>query len=188
MNTPRETAQADSSRRSFLKQSSLGLAGAAAAAQVPLVHAGSGAAVEGHGDQDRPDRLRRARNRGDARRPRRGHEGHLSLRGLPHRGRRRGGEDRALEHQGRRPGRPVRRPARAGRGELGKLGIDIARNRCFTGFDAYQQAARDPRDQLRDPGHAAPFPADAPEGGHRGGQERVHREARGRRRPGRAHW
>ena len=25
------------------------------------------------------------------------------------------------------------------RGELGKLGIDIARNRCFTGFDAYKQ-------------------------------------------------
>jgi len=25
------------------------------------------------------------------------------------------------------------------RGELAKLGIDIARNRCFTGFDAYNQ-------------------------------------------------
>src|SRR4051812_33018138 len=33
---------ADSSRRMFLKQSSLGVAGAAAAAQLPLVHAGSG--------------------------------------------------------------------------------------------------------------------------------------------------
>ena len=42
MSATNHTAPGDSSRRSFLKRSSIGLAGAAAAAQVPLVHAGSG--------------------------------------------------------------------------------------------------------------------------------------------------
>src|SRR5262249_24746189 len=42
MSPPNHSAPGHSSRRGFLKQSSIGLAGVATAAQVPLVHAGSG--------------------------------------------------------------------------------------------------------------------------------------------------
>src|SRR4051794_41326560 len=44
MNAPNDANRGDSSRRNFLRQTSVGLAGAAATAQVPLVHAGSGSA------------------------------------------------------------------------------------------------------------------------------------------------
>jgi len=139
MNAPKDRSQADSSRRNFLRQTSLGLAGVAAAAQVPLVHAGSGAAAQvaeikigligcgGRGTGAILDAL------GAATKVIYPSEGYHT-------------EDVAagarVEHSN------IKVVALADlfedrldrtRGELGKLGIDIARNRCFTGFDAYKQ-------------------------------------------------
>ncbi|MGC8642130.1 MAG: Gfo/Idh/MocA family protein [Isosphaeraceae bacterium] len=139
MNTPRETAFADSSRRGFLKQTSLGLVGAAAAAQVPLVHAGSGAAAKiteikigligcgGRGTGATLDAL------GAATRVIYPAEGYHT-------------EDVAegakISHSN------IKVVALAdlfqdrlerARGELAKLGIDIPQSRCFTGFEAYRQ-------------------------------------------------
>ncbi len=139
MNTPQDLSQSDSSRRNFLKQTSLGLASVAAAAQVPLVHAGSGAAAKvseikigligcgGRGTGAILDAL------GAATKVIYPSEGYHT-------------EDVAegakVEHSN------IKVIALADlfedrldrtRGELGKLGIDVARKRCFTGFDAYKQ-------------------------------------------------
>ena len=37
--------------------------------------------------------------------------------------------------------------------------IDVPKDQCFIGFDAYQKASRQSRNQLRHPGHASPFSA-----------------------------
>ena len=148
-----------------------------------------GSRIPGQRDQDRPDRLRRAGHGGRARRPRRGHEGHLSVRGLPHRGRRRRGQDRARRTSRSSPWPTCSTTGSSGRAASSrKLGIDIAAEPLLHRVRRLQAAARDPRDQLRDPGHAASFPADSPQGRHRGGQERLHREARGRRRARASTW
>ena len=52
------------------------------------------------------------------------------------------------------------------------------RTACFVGLDAYKKVLDDRR-QLRDPGDAAGLPADAHQGGDRGRQEHLHREAGG---------
>ena len=144
MNIPRETARTDSSRRGFLKQTSLGLAGAAAAAQVPLVHAGSGAAAKvteikigligcgGRGTGATLDAL------GAATRVIYPAEGYHT-------------EDVAegakISHAN------IKVVALAdlfgdrldrAKGELAKLGIEIAAGRCFTGFDAYLKLLKIP--------------------------------------------
>jgi len=133
------SAYAHSSRRTFLKQSSLGLAGAAAVAQVPLVHAGSGDGSQvqeikigligcgGRGTGATLDAL------GAATKVIYPSEGYHT-------------EDVAEGAKVAHANIKVvaladlfdDRLERA-RGELAKLGIDIARNRCFTGFDAYKQ-------------------------------------------------
>jgi predicted dehydrogenase len=139
MNAPNDSAAGASSRRGFLKQSSLGLAGAAAAAQVPLVHAGSGPGAKvsqiqigligcgGRGTGALLDAL------GAATKVIYPSEGYHT-------------EDVAqgarVEHK------DIKVVALAdlfedrldhSRAELAKVGIEIARGRCFTGFDAYRR-------------------------------------------------
>ncbi len=141
MNTPRDRSRPDPSRRGFLQQTSLGLAAASAAAQatLPLVHAGSGSAGKdagikigligcgGRGTGAVLDAL------GAATRVIYPSEGYHT-------------EDVAegakVEHAN------IQVVALADlfddrlektRTELGKLGIDIAKNRCFTGFGGYSQ-------------------------------------------------
>jgi predicted dehydrogenase len=129
----------DSSRRTFLQQASLGLASAAAVAQVPLVHAGSGDGTKtseikigligcgGRGTGAVLDSL------GAATKVIYPSEGYHT-------------EDVAEGAKIERSNIKVvaladlfeDRLERA-REELGKLGIDITRTRRFTGFDAYKK-------------------------------------------------
>ncbi len=138
MNSPNDF-HVDSSRRGFLKQTSLGLAGAAAAAQVPLVHAGSAASAQvteikiglvgcgGRGTGAALDALGAATK---VIYPAEGYHTEDVAEGAK------------IAHSN------IKVVALAdlfedrldrARGELSKLGIDIARSRCFTGFDAYRQ-------------------------------------------------
>ena len=73
------------------------------------------------------------------------------------------------------------------RGELGEDRHRHPQEPLLHRVRRLQETARDPRDQLRDPGHAAPLPPDAPEGRDRGRQERLHGEAGRRRRARRQH-
>jgi predicted dehydrogenase len=135
MNAPKEVPQADPSRRGFLKQTTLGIAGAVSASSVPLVHASGGASVTeikigligcgGRGTGAVLDALGAATK---VIYPREGYHTEDVAEGA------------RVAHSN------IKVVALAdlfddrlekARGELGKLGIDIARNRCFTGFDAY---------------------------------------------------
>ena len=139
MSATNPTAPGDSSRRSFLKRSSIGLAGAAAAAQVPLVHAGSGPGARvseiqigvigcgGRGTGAALDALGAATK---VIYPSEGYHTEDVAQGAK------------VEHKN------IQVVALAdlfedrldrSRAELAKLGIEIARGRCFTGFDAYKQ-------------------------------------------------
>jgi predicted dehydrogenase len=139
MNTPNHAAPGEPSRRRFLRQSSLGLAGAAAAGQVPLVHAGSGpggmvsdvkiglVGCGGRGTGAVLDAL------GAATKVIYPSEGYHTEDVAP---------GAKVEHK------DIQVVALAdlfgdrlerSRGELAKVGVEIARNRCFTGFDAYKQ-------------------------------------------------
>jgi predicted dehydrogenase len=139
MNSCNEVTTDDSSRRNFLKHASLGLTGAAAAAQVPLVHAGSGAGARaseikigligcgGRGTGAVLDAL------GAATKVIYPSEGYHT-------------EDVAEGAKVAHSNIKVvaladlfqDRLDRA-HGELAKIGVDIPRGRCFTGFEAYKQ-------------------------------------------------
>jgi predicted dehydrogenase len=139
MNPSERTSAGEPSRRTFLRRTSLGLAGAAAAAQVPLVHAGSGAAGRvtdikigligcgGRGTGAVLDAL------GAATKVIYPSEGYHT-------------EDVAEGAKVAHSNIQVvaladlfgDRLERA-HAELAKLGIDVARTRCFTGFDAYKE-------------------------------------------------
>ena len=144
MNAPKPPAPSDPSRRSFLKQSSLGLAGAATAAQVPLVHAGSGPGARvseiqigvigcgGRGTGAALDALGAATK---VIYPSEGYHTEDVAQGAK------------VEHKN------IKIVALAdlfedrldkSRAELAKLGVAIARSRCFTGFDAYKQLLEAP--------------------------------------------
>jgi predicted dehydrogenase len=139
MNPSENASAGESSRRTFLKTTSMGLAGAAAAAQAPLVHAGSAAGGKvtdikigligcgGRGTGAVLDAL------GAATKVIYPSEGYHT-------------EDVAegakVAHSN------IKIVALAdlftdrldrAHGELGKLGIDVPRTRCFTGFDAYKE-------------------------------------------------
>jgi predicted dehydrogenase len=139
MNPPNHAASSDSSRRGFIRRSSLGLAGALAAAEVPLVHAGSGpsskvSAIQigligcgGRGTGAALDALGAATK---VIYPSEGYHTEDAAQGAK------------VEHKN------IQVVALAdlfedrldhSRAELAKVGVEIARNRCFTGFDAYKQ-------------------------------------------------
>jgi myo-inositol 2-dehydrogenase/D-chiro-inositol 1-dehydrogenase len=135
MNAPNRPSHSDSSRRNFLRQTSLGIAGAAAASQAPLAHAAGGAGVTeikigligcgGRGTGAVLDAL------GAATKVIYPSEGYHT-------------EDVAEGAKVAHSNIKVVALAdlfddrlEKARGELGKIGIEIARNRCFTGFDAY---------------------------------------------------
>ena len=111
MNAPKDYSQADSSRRIFSGKHPLAWPAAAATAQVPLVHAGSGAAAKvaeikigligcgGRGTGATLDAL------GAATKVIYPSEGYHTEDVAE------GARSRALEHQGRGPGRPVPGPA-----------------------------------------------------------------------------
>jgi predicted dehydrogenase len=137
MNGPKGHSHVDASRRGFLRQTSLGIAGAAAAAQVPLVHAAGGAAVSeikigligcgGRGTGAVLDAL------GAATRVIYPSSGYHT-------------EDVAQGAKVAHSNIKVLALAdlfddrlEKARDELGKLGIEIAPNRRFTGFDAYEK-------------------------------------------------
>jgi len=135
MNAPKGLSHSDSSRRDFLRLTSMGIAGATAAAQAPLVHAAGGAGVTeikigligcgGRGTGAVLDAL------GAATKVIYPSEGYHT-------------EDVAEGAKVAHSNIKVVALAdlfddrlEKARGELAKIGIDIARNRCFTGFDAY---------------------------------------------------
>jgi predicted dehydrogenase len=139
MNAPDPTVPGDASRRGFLKQSSIGLAAAATAAHPPLVHAGSGPGASvsdvkigligcgGRGTGAALDALGAATK---VIYPSEGYHTEDVAQGAK------------VEHKN------IKVIALAdlfddrldrSRAELAKLGIEIARGRCFTGFDAYKQ-------------------------------------------------
>src|SRR5262249_54569062 len=143
MSATNHTAPGDSSRRSFLKRSSIGLAGAAAA-QVPLVHAGSGPGARvseiqigvigcgGRGTGAALDALGAATK---VIYPSEGYHTEDVAQGAK------------VEHKN------IKVVALAdlfedrldkSRAELAKVGVAIAPSRCFTGFDAYKQLLEGP--------------------------------------------
>ncbi len=177
MDTPRRSDRSDFSRRRFLQRSSLAMAGAAAAAQFPFlgaVHAaGRDAEIKigligcgGRGTGAVLDALGAATK---VIYPSAGYHTEDVAEGA---------KLAAQRHQGRRPGRPVRGPARpAARSSSPSWASTIPKEMLLHRLRRLQATAGRARDQLRDPGHPAAFPARAPQGGHRGGQERLHREA-----------
>jgi predicted dehydrogenase len=130
-------SQTETSRRGFLKQTSLGLAGAAATSQIPLVHAagaegvseikigligcggrGTGATLDALGAASKsiyPSAGYHTENVAEGAKIEKSNIKVVALADL---------------FQDRLDG---------SRGELTKLGIDVPANRCFTGFDAYQK-------------------------------------------------
>jgi predicted dehydrogenase len=136
VNTPNDFSPSESSRRGFLKQTSLGLAGAVATLQVPLVHAaggqgvseikigligcggrGTGAALDALGAATKviyPSEGYHTENVAEGAKIEKSNIKVVALADLF--------GDR-LE---------------SARSELAKLGIDIPASCCFTGFDAYQ--------------------------------------------------
>jgi predicted dehydrogenase len=139
MNAPKHADRGDSSRRGFLKQSSVGLASAAVAGQVPFVHAGSGASAAvseikigvigcgGRGTGAALDALGAATK---VIYPSEGYHTEDAAQGA------------TVEHKN------IKVVALSdlfedrldrSRAELAKVGVEIARSRSFTGFDAYKQ-------------------------------------------------
>jgi len=133
----KDDSHGESSRRGFLKHTSLGLTGAAATAQIPLVHAqgthgageikvgligcggrGTGATLDALGAASRsiyPSEGYHTENVAEGAKIERSNIKVAALADVfPDR----------LEHA---------------RSELAKLGIDLPANRCFTGFDAFQK-------------------------------------------------
>ena len=95
-------------------------------------------------DQDRLDRLRRPRHRRRAGRHRRRDQGHLSGPRLPHRGRGRSAEAEKKNIKVVALADLFEDRLARCRAQLAKLGIEVPKQRCFMGFDAYKQLLAEP--------------------------------------------
>ena len=181
MKRAERASHSDSSRRNFLKQSSMGLAGAAAAAgsrwctrpgagsrsteiKIGLIGCGgrgTGAALDALGAATKVIYPSEGYHTEDVAEGAKVEHANIKVVALADL------FDDRLEQA---------------RGELAKLGIDIARNRCFTGFDAYEKLLEIPEINyviLATPPHFRPTHLKA---AIEAGKNVVHREAGGRRR------